>query len=373
MEQALVGIMSQWLFYFAAYGIIALSFNIEYGFTGIPDFGKVLFVAVGAYAAGTLASTLILRTAAPLLHQHITAVSEPAYCTGNAKYVFSEATSVLPSWEFIAVFAASVAVAALAGLIAAMVASFPAIRLREDFLAITLLAAGEIVRLVTWNSAWPVCGFNGISGIPGPFAWYRGRGVLTPDMVYALLALLFLVAVYLYTDYATNSPWGRALKAVRDDEVAAEVYGYNVAEIRMQALMVSGALAGIAGALLTFYSGNVNPNSYKPDLTFEIIAAVIVGGAANNLGALLGAALISGLEIMLNPTSIQAFGVTLPDNVANAMPYLKYIILGLVIILVLLYRPQGVLPEQPLRTPIVEKTREKLRQYLEKVTGSTSS
>ena len=357
-----VSILAQWLIYFAVYGIIALSFNIEYGFTGIPNFGKVMFVAIGAYAAGVLASSIVLHVVPPHLSTpvHIQAAGEPAYCTGDAKFVFSQATSVMGTGELFLVFLVAVAVAAVAGLVSSILASFPALRLREDFLAITLLAAGEIVRLVTWTSNWPVCGFNGISGIPGPFAHY----LETSTLLYAGLALAFLGAAYLYTEYATNSPWGRALKAVRGDEVAAEVYGYNVAKMRAESLMVGSALAGIAGALLVFYSGNVNPNSYRPDMTFEVIAAVILGGAANNLGALLGAAVISALYVFMNASSLEALGLTLPENVAAALPYMKYVLLGVVILLVLLYRPQGILPEGPLKTPLVEKTRRKLEEYI---------
>ena len=364
MIHGFAGIAVQWLTYFAIYGIIALSFNIEYGFTGIPNFGKVLFVALGAYAAGVLAASLVINAAAPLLHVKINATGMPMYCSGDASYVLGEAGSVLSPWFLAGVFLLAVLAAAAAGAASSVVASFPALRLREDFLAITLLAAGEIVRLVTWTSTWPVCGFNGINGIPGPFAWSNSS-----DLLYMLVALGFLALAYLYTDYATNSPWGRALKAVRDDEVAAEVYGYDIAKIRMQALLVGSALAGIAGALLVFYSGNVNAGSYKPDLTFMVIAAVILGGSANNLGALVGAAVITSLDIFMNPSAFQALGLSLPSNVGNALVYLKYVILGIVILAVLAYRPQGLLPEGPLRTPIVEKTRERLRQYLSKMTG----
>ncbi len=364
MAGAVEGILAQWLTYFAIYGIMALSFNIEYGFTGIPNFGKVLFVAVGAYAAGVLASLLVLHLAAPIIGIAVTAPpGEPSYCASAAKAVFSQAPQVLPPATLFAIFLAAVIAAAVAGALTSVVASFPALRLREDFLAITLLAAGEIVRLVTWTSVYPVCSFNGISGIPSPFAWTPGMA----DLYYAGLTLLFLLAAYFYTEYATNSPWGRALKAVRDDEVAAEVYGYNVAKIRMQSLLVGSALAGIAGALLVFYSGNVNAGTYRPDMTFEVIAAVIIGGAANNVGSLVGAAILSGLLIFMNPSSLDALGITLPQGIMNAMPYLKYVILGIVILLVLMYRPQGLVPEGPLKTPLVEKTRQKLAQYMAKV------
>lgn len=368
---AFTGILVQWLVYFSVYGIIALSFNIEYGFTGIPNFGKVLFVAIGAYAAGVLASHLVLWLAVPALTSRgitidLVSGGEPPYCSGAAKYVFSQAPSVIDPIVMVLIFVASILAAAAAGIVSSILASFPALRLRGDFLAITLLAAGEIVRLVTWTSSWPVCGFNGISGIPSPFSWLH-RGI---DVVYAVVALAFLAVAFLYTEYATNSPWGRALKAVRDDEVAAEVYGYNVAKVRMQSLTVGSALAAIAGALLVFYSGNVNPNSYRPDLTFEVITAVIMGGSANNVGALVGAAIISALQIFMNASSLTALGLRLPEAVLDSLPYIKYVALGIIILVVLAYKPQGLIPEKPLRTPIVEKTRKMLEEILGKTNGA---
>ncbi|BEP18289.1 branched-chain amino acid ABC transporter permease [Pyrofollis japonicus] len=358
---AITGILVQYIVLYAVYAILALSFNIEYGFGGIPNFGKVLFVSLGAYSAGWLVADFVVKAGSAGLGIPVEASGMPAYCTGTGKTVMTMAVhkGVISPATLIALFIASLILAAIVGMVTGIVASYPALRLGGDFLAISLLALGEIVRIWAYNSQWPACSFNGISGIPGPFDWL-GR---IKDYAYAALLIVMLILVYIYVELATNSPWGRALKAMRDDEIAAEVYGYNVPRVRMQALAVGSALAAMAGALLVFYSGNVNANTYKPDMTFMVIVATLLGGAANNVGALIGAAIIAGIEVFLNPSSLLAMGITLPDNVALALPYMKYVLLGVIIVLVLLYRPQGLLPEKPLRTPIVEKAKQKLEEF----------
>ena len=361
----IAGILVQYAVIYSVYAIMALSFNIEYGFGGIPNFGKVLFASLGAYSAGGLIAYLVVKSGSAALGVPVSASGMPAYCTGAGKTVMTMAVTegVISPLELFLLFLLGLVVAAIVGMIAGIVASYPALRLGGDFLAISLLALGEIVRIWAYNSEWPACSFNGISGIPGPFAWLTKHA----DAAYAGLVLVILVLVFLYVELATNSPWGRALKAMRDDEIAAEVYGYNVPRVRMQALAVGSALAGIAGALLTFYSGNVNANTYKPDLTFMVIVATLLGGAANNIGVLVGTAVIAGIEIFMNPSSLEAFGITLPGNVALALPYMKYVLMGLIIVLVLLYRPQGLIPEKPLRVPIVEKAKQKLLEFQKKI------
>ena len=358
MVEAVSGIVVQYLILFAAYAIMSLSFNMEYGFGGIPNFGKVLFVGLGAYTFGALTAWITLGIGASRLGLEVVAEGEPAYCTGTAKYVFSQIVEggVVTPLEITGITILAMVAAIAVGAVGGVVASYPAVRLRGDFLAITLLAMGEIVRLIVYNSPWPVCAFDGLSGIPSPFSVMG----LEHNVSVAAASLATLAAVYVFVSRATNSPWGRALKAVRDNEIAAMVYGYNPARVRLQALAVGSGLAGLAGAILVIYSGNVNAISFKPDKTFEVIAAVMLGGSANNVGALLGAAIVAGLLVFLNVSSLRALGIELPAGVGQALPYMKFTIIGLTIILVLLYRPQGILPERPIKTPLIEWLRRRL-------------
>jgi branched-chain amino acid transport system permease protein len=287
----------------------------------------------------------------------VEASGEPAYCSGAAKYVFSQINEggVISPLEITGIVSVAVALAILVSSVGGVMASYPAVRLRGDFLAITLLAMGEIVRLIAYNSPWPVCAFDGLSGIPSPFAVLG----LEHNLSVAVTALVALALVYLYVSRATNSPWGRALKAVRDNEIAAMVYGYNPSIVRLQALAVGSGLAGLAGALLVIYSGNVNAISFKPDKTFEVIAAVMLGGSANNLGSLVGAAIIAGLLVFLNASSLNAIGIDVPAGLGQALPYIKFTVIGLIIVLVLMFRPQGIMPEKPLKTPMLKRLVEK--------------
>ena len=363
------GIISQWIVMFGVYAIMALSFNLEYGYGGVPNFGKVLFMSLGAYTAGALAAWLGLRWAAGTI---TASTSGPVYCSPEAYDVLSKAASnqLLTAGQFLELFLLALIAAAIIGLVSGILASYPTLRLGGDFLAITLLAMGEVARLIAYNSQWPVCSFNGLTAIPTPFAWYPDR--TRADLMYAMLVLMLAGLFYMYTEMLANSPWGRALKAMRDDELAAQVYGYNVARLRLQVLAVGSAMAAIAGALLVFYSGSVQANTFKPERTFEVIVAVMLGGAANNIGALVGAAVVAAISVFLNTSALETLGISVPDAVATALPYLRYVITGLLIVIVLLYRPQGLIPEKPIHTPLLEKTRQKLQRIrlLGQQTGS---
>jgi len=373
---ALSGLLAQIAVLFSAYAVIALSFNIEFGFTGIPNFGKALFVALGSYAAGSITATVLLSQLRGMLSEQqlqqiaglggLEAEGMPVYCTGGARNLLGAAPQFIGMGELMLLFAATAVIAMVLGGLMGVLASYPALRLREDYLAITLLAFSEIFRYITYNSPWPVCGNAGLSGFPHPFTALGLRG----DVAYAMLMLVILVGVYLLVDRLTNSPWGRALKAVRDDELAAEVYGYDIARVRMQSLIIGSALAALGGVMVSFYSGSAAAANYDPKLTFDIITAVIVGGTANNVGAVFGAFVIALLSVMLNPSALNIIGITLPESVARALPFTKYVIIGVIILLVLMYRPQGVFPEQPLNTPVVRKAREYVERALHRLASA---
>ncbi len=350
-------LFSQWIIWFGVYAIMALSFNLEYGYGGVPNFGKVLFMSLGAYSAGTLAAWLGLQWASSKAGVTIAEYTGPTYCSPEAYHVLSTASSQgwLEPSQYILLFITGVVLAAIVGAVFGAVGSYPTLRLGGDFLAITLLALGEIVRLIAYNSEWPVCSFNGLTAVPTPFAWYENKALV--DVLYAALVIGFTILFYIYTHYIANSPWGRALKAMRDDELAAQVYGYNTAKLRLQVLVVGSAMAAVAGALLVFYAGSVQANTFKPERTFEVIVAVMLGGAANNIGVLVGAAVIAALNVFLNASALETLGITVPGNVATTLPYLRYVIMGILIVIILLYKPQGLIPEKPIQTPFLEKLR----------------
>jgi len=351
-----VGLIAHILVFYGIYVILALSFNLEYGFTGLPNFGKVLFYSLGAYAAGALSATLAVSLAG------FTTSITPPYCDARAIPVMSKLATTNMFFD-IGVFVAGIILAAAIGFIAGVVASYPTLKLRGDFLAITLLALGEVVRIIASTEKWPVCGIVGLTGIPTLFAWIGDPDIAR--LAYAGLVLAFAIAVYLLVELTSNSPWGRLLKAIRDDELAAEVYGRNPVKAKAEVMAFGSMLAAIAGALYAFYIGGVYPRDFIPIVTFMVVVMVMLGGPANNKGVLLGATIITLIDQLFNASIFNALGVPLPRNVLLAIPYIKYMAMGIIIILLLMYRPQGLIPEKPLKTPIVEAMRKTLEDNVE--------
>ena len=359
----MVGLIAHILVFYGIYVILALSFNLEYGFTGLPNFGKVLFYSLGAYAAGALAATIAVSLA------RFTASTTPSYCDAQAIPVMGKlaATSMFLD---IGVFVAGLILAAVIGFIAGVAASYPTLKLRGDFLAITLLALSEVVRIIASTEKWPVCGIIGLTGIPTPFAWVGNPDIAR--LTYAGLVLAFAAVIYILVELTSNSPWGRLLKAIRDDELVAEVYGRNPVKAKAEVMAFGSMLAAVAGALYAFYIGGVYPRDFIPIVTFMVVVMVMLGGPANNKGVLLGAAIITLIDQLFNASIFNALGVPLPRNILLAIPYIKYMAMGVIIVLLLMYKPQGLIPEKPLRTPVVESMRKTLEAIQKKMKESIS-
>ena len=156
-----------------------------------------------------------------------------------------------------------------------------------------------------------------------------------------MLAIAYLA--FLTVEKLSRSPYGRVLRAIRDNEVAADAYGKNIVKVRMQVLVIGSALAGLAGALYAFYMGTVHPDDYSPLKTFVVWIMVIMGGRGNNTGAAVGAL----IYLLVNRTiSFIKHWLYAPFDVN----YLSYLIFGAIIILILIYKPQGLIPEKPSET-----------------------
>lgn len=286
------------------FGILALSLNLEFGFAGLANFGKVAFFLIGAYTYALLSETGV-----------------PFYLCLIAAAIISAAFGLL--------------------------VSLPALRLRADYLAIALLTFGEILRLIVKSESWIAGGDWGTSVSPAitiAGASHRVDVLVNIGLVYFCLLICFLTAQLL-----ANSPYGRVMRAVREDEVAAEALGKNRARYKAEVLMLGSAMAGIAGGLYAQYLQYVLPGIFMPMVTFTVWIMVLLGGPANNWGALLGAALVLGFERLAR---IVEGWFTLP-NPGN----LQYILFGALIIFVLLYRPQGLLKESRIKTKALELVR----------------
>ncbi len=333
--------ITSFLVLFAIYLMMALSLNLEYGYGGIPNFGHVFFMSVGAYAAGVLTA----RTVDYFAHVQ-------DYCSGQAA---SMRTQLLSSNPFLAVslFIISIIIGAILGGMFGYLGSYPALRLKEDFLAIVLIFLGEIGRIIARNEPSIVCGLTGLTGIANPFIWIGE--VHIRSIAYTVLVLIFAALTYIYVHRLTTSPFGRLLKSVRDDDLAAMALGKAVPKVRGHIMIIGSVIAALSGVLRTFYIQGVVADDFIPLYTFLVLSMVILGGMANNLGVIVGTLVMTSLDFFISPSVFSLFGVTIEFNIA----YIKYVIIGLIMILMLMFRPEGAIPEKPVETPALKLSRSK--------------
>ncbi|MCD5404892.1 MAG: branched-chain amino acid ABC transporter permease [Desulfotomaculum sp.] len=288
------------LVFMAIFAILSMSLNVEYGYTGLGNFGKVAFFLCGAY---TYAIALLLGV--------------PFYVS----FVLSAVTSAI-----------------LGGLM-----SLPALRLREDYLAIVTLAIGEVLRIFVKAEEWLTGGVWGIT-VPSVFA-NLGLSVDAVAFANVLLSWGVLIAVFLFLRYLTNTPYGRVLLSIREDDTAVQALGKNPILYKAQAFMIGSAIAGIAGALFAQYMRFIDPYMFLPMVTFTVWMMLILGGTANHYGAVVGALIV---EIFNRGSRIAKDYLDLPFDPHN----IQFILFGVLIILLLLYRPYGLFREKPLKTGV---------------------
>lgn len=287
------------------YAVLALGLNVQWGFAGLFNVGIAGFFGIGAYA------TAILTTEASA--RHLGGYQMP--------YVVGFAAAML-----------------LSGIIAYAVGKV-CLRLRSDYLAIATIGIAEIFRLILKNETWATNGPRGVSQVPKPF-----ETLPEPWNHISFLALVIaiVVIVYVLVEVARKSPWGRVMTAIRENEPAAKAAGKNVEAFRMEGFVIGCMIMALAGALMAHYLKFVDPNMTEPLLaTFLVWVMLIVGGSANNKGAILGAFLI---WIVWSTTEI--FSSRLPDDLAIRAAYVRIFLIGLALQIFLQKFPRGILPEK---------------------------
>jgi branched-chain amino acid transport system permease protein len=312
-------VLSSWSFYISTlvvyFGVDALagiSLNLQYGYAGVVNFGFIVFQAIGAYVAAVV-------TLGPSTGQ-----------SAFQHYVFGAS---LP-------FPLPLVLATLAGAaLSAVVGLFSLRRIRRDYQAAVLLVVSLIAIQLVEADVPLFNGSNGLVGVPRPLQGALGLSLQGYQWVYAGWVLLFCVVVYLLVRWLSRSTWGRALRAMRDQEDAAAGIGLNVTALRMQVFIIGGAIAGLSGGLLVEYIGAWSPDAWTYAETFVIFTAIFVGGVSNYRGVLLGTLLVPILFLQL-PQFLPQFGY--PGLVES----LEWIIVGLLWMLCLLLRPRGILPER---------------------------
>jgi branched-chain amino acid transport system permease protein len=215
------------------------------------------------------------------------------------------------------------------------------IRLRGDYLAITSFGIAVSIQLVTLNWEALTGGSQGLSRIPKPLG-----ELFDSPLAFNLWYLVLLAAItgllYWGLERILRAPWGRVLRAIREDETAAVALGKSARRFRLEAFVLGATLMGLAGALYVSFIGFVSPFDFLPILTFQVWAMLIVGGSGNNRGALLGALVVWGLWA----ASGMLVTKLVPPSHAAQGAAVQVILIGLVLVLVLLFRPRGLIGEQ---------------------------
>ncbi len=288
-------------------GIVALGLNLQWGYTGLFNAGIAGFYAIGAYT-----------------HAIITTPPRADLMANMG----------LP---WIVGIVGAMAVTALA----AWIVGIATIRLRGDYLAISTFGIAVTIQLVTLNFEPLTGGSQGFTGIPRPLYAWLGTP-LAFNVFYLALLIVVVGLVYWGLERILRSPWGRVLKAVREDETAAIALGKSAIVFRLQAFVIGSTLMGLAGALYVSFIGFVSPFDFLPIVTFQIWAMVIVGGSGNNKGALLGAFFVWTIWAF----SGVAITKLVPPAYAAQGGAIQVILIGLMLVLALLFRPRGLIGEE---------------------------
>ncbi len=323
---------------FGIYSLMAISLNLEYGIAGVPNFGQALFVSIGAYTAG-ITYTRVLPLLAGLDSVH------PCGPTmGQALQLRSEIMATQPAAGFINLALTLLIAAVLSGALGFIV-SYVTLRLKEEwFLALVLLVGGETVRIVVRGADDLICSHNGISAVAQPF--YFLGDARSSSLMFMILCVALALIAYAYSQRLTRSPFGRMLKALRENEAATRGLGKGISLARAQIMLIGSAIAALGGVLFALNTGFVNTNDFVVNLTLDIWVMVVLGGIGNNRGALLGAALIAILDRF---TQVAAITLNMSGSEIE-FNYVRFIAFGIILLLMLRYRPGGLLPESPLTT-----------------------
>ena len=276
--------------------LVALGLNVVVGFAGLLDLGYVGFYAVGAYT-----------------------------------------TAVVTSGQFTLPWIAALPLSVIMAMIAGVILGTPTLRLRGDYLAIVTLGFGEIIRITANNSDW-LGGPRGISKIARPPSFGPLEfGVLNAKPYWYLGFTVILIVIFVLTRLE-NSRVGRAWAAVREDEDAAELMGVDTFKFKLWAFAIGAAIGGIAGSLYASKVGFINPDNVQLQLSILFLAAVVLGGTGSMYGVIMGGFLVAWI-----PERFRGFATR------------RYFVFGVVLVLVMVFRPQGIIPRRGAAAGIAKK------------------
>jgi branched-chain amino acid transport system permease protein len=306
----MIGVLSYLVFFLIlalTFGIAVLGLNLQWGFTGLFNAGIAGFLALGGYAMAIL--------------------------TGPAR------DAVFGGFEL--PFAVGLIGAMIASGLGALLVGLVTLRLRDEYLAVATFGIAVSVQLVFLNWESFSGGTLGLIGIPNPA---RGavEGPLAQNVLYLGIVGLAALIAFFGLERIVRSPWGRTLRAIREDETAAASLGKDPARVRLEAFVLGCMLMGLSGALYVGFIGYVSPFDFTPIVTFQIWTMLIVGGSGNNRGALIGAAIVWGIWTF----SGYVISKAIPPDLQAQSGAIQAVLIGFILVVALLFRPRGMIGEE---------------------------
>lgn len=318
----LTAYMVSFLIMAGIYSVFSLGLNVQWGYTGLFNIGVAGFFAIGAYTSA------LITTPKP---------------TGVYAHYVRQAFGLGLPFIF-----GLIGAAVVCGIVAYLIGK-PTLKLREDYLAIATIGIAETVRLVFNNERWLANGPRGLMGLPQPLS-----GLISSkhyNYLYLAIVIAVVVVIYFAIERAIRSPWGRVLRAIREDEVSAAMIGKDISGFKMQSLILGSMIMGIGGALYAHYTRAISPSVFTPLYgTFIIWVMLMAGGSGNNKGAILGAYVVWGIWV-----GTKFMTDLMPYMLKSRAPYIRFIFIGVLLELILLYRPQGLLGEEKVVSKLIEE------------------
>ncbi len=330
--------------FFGLFVIVAMALNFQYGNAGVPNMGCAVQVIAGGFtvsAITTRVTFMAVKAAGELLKPYATDFDWVYNNQYNIQVItnpFLESHTMLG----IGLLLFSLAVSLVLGAIIGYIIALPAIRLRSTYLMITLITMADASQIFGRNIPAITGGTLGMF-VPNVFAWYGG----TRGVIMAVITLLIGLISFFIFRTMLNSPYGRLMRAIRENDGTVNSVGKNVVGIRRNILMFASGITALAGAMLAFYYSFVVDNAFqRADWTYWPWLMLILGGPGNNAGTFLGAALIIALRriILVSKWALEQY-------LFFPIAYVENILLGLLLILVIIFRPRGLIPEKLLYIP----------------------
>jgi branched-chain amino acid transport system permease protein len=296
------------------YAIFSMGLNVHWGYTGLLNFGIAGFFAIGAYTSALFTAKM------------------PTGALAN--YVIQAFGLNLP---FLVGVLAGAAAAGIVGVLIGLLT----LRLSEGYLAISTIGIAETIRIFFNNERWLANGAQGLIGLKRPLF-----NLVPPNFynyIYLLIVVIFLVVIYIALERGIRSPWGRVLRAIREDEIMSGADGKNIFLFKLQSLALGAVIMGSAGALYAHFSATIQPGLFEPLFgTFIIWTMLTLGGTGNNRGAILGAYIVWAIW------SWSTFLImkVVPAGFQTRAPYIRYVMIGLLLVIITIIRPKGIIGEE---------------------------